>query len=173
MNDFTSEIDGARAGRHDVPISQYRRWISDGDLSTRARVYVFTRDAWSQIKPEPEMTEQCAFMAEYLIEGLVRNPPGEDDFIHTGFEAGYELAAWLKHLTNRADGGPIIADVVKRLETAYRAADSETRNRIETGALEHALESRKVRPFFATWSTDPLLAEAHGPALQWGLAHSD
>jgi hypothetical protein len=112
-------------------------------------------------------------MAEYLIECLVRNPQSDDDFVHSGFEAGYEVAAGLKHLATRADGAPIITDVARRLEIAYRAADSETRNRIEAGALEHALESRKVRPFFATWSTDPVLAEAYGPALQCGLAHSD
>jgi hypothetical protein len=173
MTDLTNEVDSARAGTSDIPRTQYQRWIRAGDLSTRARVYAFTRDAWSRIKPAPEMSEQCMFMAEYLIECLVSNPPQGDDFVHSGFEAGYELAAWLKHLAKNAEASSIIADVARRLEAAYRAADSDTRNRIETGALEHALESRKVRAFFAGWSTDPLLAEAHGPALKWGLSHSD
>jgi hypothetical protein len=112
MIDFTKEVDSARAGTTDVPRTQYQRWIRVGDLSTRARVYAFTRDAWSRIRPEPDMSEQCTFMAEYLIECLVSNPQGDDDFVHSGFEAGYERAAWLKHLAKN------------------------TENRIETGALE-------------------------------------
>jgi hypothetical protein len=47
----------------------------------------------------------------------------------------------------------------------YKAADPTTRSRIETGALEHALESRAVRPFFDAWGTDPTLREAHEHAL--------
>ena len=78
MSDFTNEIDDARVGLQDVPLSKYRRWIHDGDLRTRARVYSFTRDAWSRIRPAPEMTEQCTFMADYLIECLVANTRNDD-----------------------------------------------------------------------------------------------
>ena len=53
--------------------------------------------AWDRIRPEPTMDEQCAFMAEYLLDCLVRDS-APDDFIHGGFESGSAIAAWLKHL---------------------------------------------------------------------------
>jgi hypothetical protein len=112
-------------------------------------------------------------MADYLIECLIRNPESDDDFVHSGFEAGYEIAAWLKHLVKAADGRAVITEVAARLADAYRAADPTTRNRIETSALEHALESRAVRPFFDAWGTDPVLSDAHKQALAWGTAHTE
>jgi len=111
-------------------------------------------------------------MADYLIECLLQNPEG-DDFVHSGFDAAYEIAAWLKHLAKTPDGRAVLIEVASRLAIAYRAADATTRNRIETGALEHALESRAVRPFFDSWGTDPILRDAHEHALAWGLAHTE
>jgi hypothetical protein len=104
--------------------------------------------------------------SDYLIECLLRNPEG-DDFLHSGFEAGYEIAAWLKHLVKTPDGKAVLTEVAGRLALAYKAADPTTRNRIETGALEHALESRAVRPFFDSWGSDPILRDAHEHALGW------
>jgi hypothetical protein len=111
-------------------------------------------------------------MADYLIECLLQNPEG-DGFLHSGFEAGYEIAAWLKLLVKSADGGVVVRDVAGRLADAFRSGDVKIRNRIETGALEHALESRAVRPFFDFWATDPTLREAHEHALAWGIAHTE
>jgi hypothetical protein len=106
-------------------------------------------------------------MADYLIECLLQNPEG-DDFLQSGFAAGYELAAWLKHLAKTSEGRAVLTDVASRLAVAYKAADPTTRNRIETGALEHALESRAVRPFFAAWGTDPTLRDAHEHEAYFG-----
>ena len=84
--------------------------------------------------------------------------------------AGHELAALLKHLSTLPDAAMIIGDVAARLAASYRASDASTRNRIETGTLEHALESLLVRPFFSNWSHDPVLREAYGPALEWAVS---
>jgi hypothetical protein len=85
----------------------------------------------------------------------------------------YEIAAWLKHLVNETEAKSVVAEVALRLATAYKASDAKTRNRIETGALEHALESPRVRPFFSLWASDPVLKDAYGPALEWGLSHTE
>jgi hypothetical protein len=86
---------------------------------------------------------------------------------------GYEIAAWLKHLVKTCDGRAVLTEVAGRLAFACKAADPTTRNRIETGALEHALESRAVRPFFDTWGADPGLRDAQEHALAWGMAHTE
>ena len=171
MMNLSDEVEVALSGTGSIPRAKYERWIR-GDLRTRARVYALTASYWSRIHPEPSRAEHCRFMADYLIECLLQNPEG-DDFLHSGFEAAYEIAAWLKHLVKASDGKAALIDVAARLADAYKAADSTTRDRIETGALEHALESRAVRPFFDAWATDPTLRDAHEHALAWGMAHTE
>ena len=172
MMDLSNEVEVALSSTGMIPRAEYERWLR-GDLRTRARVYTLAASHWSRIHPEPSGEQHCRFMADYLIECLIHNPEGGDDFVHRGFEAGYEIAAWLKHLVNAAEGGAVVTEVAARLADAYRAADATTRNRIETGALEHALESTAVRPFFDAWRTDPVLSDAHRQALAWGTAHTE
>lgn len=64
---------------------------------------------------------------------------------------------------------PIVRDDVM----VWVRADDDTRNRIEKGALEHILEMPALRPYFAHWQTDPVLAESYSCALAWGVAHED
>ena len=116
------------------------------------------------------MTEQCSFMETYLFQCLLQNPDSED-YLHSGFEAAWELAAWLKHLEGIEGTEGFIAGVVQKLTEAYRAADEITRNRIETGAVEHILESRTLRKYFASWEADPVLGQAYELCLEWGKAH--
>jgi hypothetical protein len=171
MINLSAEVEVALAGTATIPRTEYERWIR-GDLRTRARVYALTASHWSRIHPEPSGEQHCRFMADYLIECLLQNPEG-DDFLHSGFDAADEIAAWLKHLVKTPDGKAVLTEVAGCLAVAYKAADPTIRNRIETGALEHALESRAVRPFFDSWGTDPILRHAHEHALAWGLAHTD
>lgn len=171
MMSLSAEVENALSGTGTIPRAEYERWIR-GDLRTRARVYALTASHWSRIHPEPEGVEHRRFMADYLIECLVQNPEA-DDFLHSGFDAAHEIAAWLKHLVKSPDGRAVLTELAGRLAVEYKAADPTTRNRIETGALEHALESRAVRPFFDSWGTDPILRDAHEHALAWGLAHTE
>src|SRR5438445_11370886 len=146
MMNLSAEVEVALSETGTIQRADYERWIRC-DLRTRARVYALTASHWSRIDPEPSGVGHCRFMADYLLECLVQNPEG-DDFLHSGFDAAHEIAAWLKHLAKTPDGRAALTDVADRLAIAYKAADPITRNRIETGALEHALESRAGRPFF-------------------------
>lgn len=76
-------------------------------------------------------------MTDYLLECIASNPQGSDDYVHSRFEAGHSLAAWLKHLIAIPEAASVIADVAARLEKLYRAGDADARTRIEQGALEH------------------------------------
>ena len=88
---FSTEVEVAISGMGPISRSQYDRCIR-GDLSTRARVYALTSSHWSRIRPEPTGAQHCRFMADYLIECLIRDPEG-DDFVHSGFDAAREIAA--------------------------------------------------------------------------------
>ena len=172
---FSREVKRALAGTDAIAKSDVLRWMRDGDLLTRARVYHLTAKAWSRIQPELTMDEQCDFMADYLLECIESNPDPQmrEDYLHSGFDAGHSLTAWLKHLVARPEAARVIADVAARLEKLYRAGNEQTRTRIEQGALEHILEKPALRPYFSHWQRDPVLREAYEPALLWGLEHTD
>jgi hypothetical protein len=170
--DYTTEVEAVIGNSNDIAKADYLRWTRQGDLATRARAFRLSESAWERIYPEPTMSEQCGFMADYLLQCLVANPVG-DEFIHSGVEAGHMMAAWLKHLSTIPAATAVIDYVAARLASAYRTGDAKTRNRIETAALEHLLESPRLRPFFGSWSTDPVLHEAYQAALGWGLAHAE
>jgi hypothetical protein len=162
-----SEVEAALAGTTPVAKTDYMRWAGSRDLAIQARAYRLSATAWDRITPSPTGDEQCGFMARYLLRCLVENPQ-DDDFIHAGFSAGHELAAWLKHLSAIGDMERHIRRVSDGLATAVRHGDAVTRHRIETAVLEHVLEAPELRPFFETWASDPLLAEVHRHALAWG-----
>src|SRR6185295_19734332 len=85
-------------------------WMHEADLLTKAAVYQLTDRAWSRIQPEISRAEQCDFMAAYLLECLAGNVQN-DAYIHSGFEAAWEIAAWLKHLVSIPDAERTIAAV--------------------------------------------------------------
>ena len=55
----------------------------------------------------------------------------------------------------------------------YLESGDEVRDAIETGFLEHALETAALRPYFEHWASDPHLNLAWNRALEWGKAHPD
>jgi hypothetical protein len=172
MNSERHEVEAAIAGSAVVPKGDYLRWASSRDVAVQARAFHLSAGAWDRISPEPTTEEQCGVMADYLLVCLSSNP-APDDYIHSGFEAGHALASCLKHWVGLPDTSEVIASVAKRLERRYRESDPEGRNRIETGALEHILESPRLRRYFEHWAQDAELREAYEPALAWGLAHAD
>jgi len=55
----------------------------------------------------------------------------------------------------------------------FLASEEDVRNAIETGFLEHLLETAALRPYFEHWSSNPSLKEPWDRALEWGKAHPD
>jgi len=145
-------------------------WMSATDLRIRAETYVLTGKAWDRITPELSGEQQCTFTAGYLLDCVERDVR-DDDYIHNGFEAAWELARWIKHVVNIPGIERFVTSVVSRLEELFTAGDEKLRNRIAVGVLEHALESPELRPYFAHWSKAPGLAEDYRMALEWGVAH--
>src|SRR4030095_7965116 len=111
----------ALAGTATIPMTDYERWIR-GDLRTRARVYALTASHWSRIHPEPSGEQHCRFRADYLIECPLQNPEG-DDFLHGGFDASHEIAAWLKHLVKTPGGKAVLAEVAGPARVAQHESE--------------------------------------------------
>jgi hypothetical protein len=159
-----SEVEAALAGSQPIVCTDYLRWTRADDLAVKAGAYRLSAVAWVRITPAPTRDEQCGFMADYLL-GCIAADRSADDFVHSGFAAGYELAAWLKHLATMPGTELVISRGAESLAELFKASDDATRNRIETAALEHALELPALRPFFTAWASDPVLAGAFSEPL--------
>lgn len=156
---------------HSIPKDQVLAWMTDDDLETRGAVYLLTDRAWSRIQPALTKDEQCSSMAAYLLECLETNPTS-GNLVHSGYEAAWELAAWLKHLDDISGTEDVLQHVAQEIERIYRSADSKTKDRIMAGLLDHAFEQKNLRRFFAHWLYDPALRRAYALCSEWGDAHA-
>lgn len=145
-------------------------WMGEEDLRIRGVLSVLTYEAWSRIKPELTMQEQCSFMQKYLMDCLEKNPKS-GEYLLSGFEAGRELAKWVKHLNAKENTKVVLKEVACNLESLYKKTNNETRNRIITGALEHIFENKNLIKLFEKWQYDPVLKEAFQQAWEWGKDH--
>jgi hypothetical protein len=68
---------------------------------------------------------------------------------------------------------PEIARAANGVMNLYLESGEDVREAIETGFLEHALETAALRPYFENWASDPGLQPAWNRALEWGKAHPD
>src|SRR5258708_4728375 len=124
---FRSEVEDALARTHDVSNAAYSRWTRESGLATRARVGRLGELGWSRIQPEPSTSEHWTFVTAYLLDCILQDPT-VDDYIHSGFEAAHDMAAWLKYLASIEDGAPVVVKVAETLASAYKASDDTTRN---------------------------------------------
>ena len=170
MNPATADALALFESDGPIPKDRVLGWMGAPDLGTRGVVFSIISEAWDRVSPGLTMDEAAPFGADYLLECLALDQE-TDDHVMCGFEAGRALSVWLKSLAEYDSAGPILRGVAQRLADMYRNADEKTRNRIETGAVEHILEWPALRPYFAFWAQDPMLKQAHEECMAWGLAH--
>lgn len=175
MAELGSEIDVTLAG--DEPISRERvlLWIkntADFDLSRLSKLYRLTGDAYCRIQPELGMEATCGLIQRYLL-GCIRQNITDHVEIESRFEACMSLYLWLRHLIEIACTPAIVTGTAEAVTKFFLESEEDIRYTIETGFLEHALESAALRPYFEHWASDPRLQLAWHRALEWGKAHPD
>lgn len=168
-------VEWIRAKR--VSFGDVRRRLERATLAERAELLEFIRHHSHKIRPEPDTDWIFGQISSYLLDCILRGSVDHSDdydaVIHSPFEAARELVRWFDWYARTDDQAPNAVQLfVDRVEAVYRDGDDGTRDCIETGFLEHALELPGNRQFFAHWVHDPLLAESYNEALRWGLAHT-
>jgi hypothetical protein len=140
------------------------------DLSLWSAVYNILRQPSNPVEPRVETNAMYAYILQYLLRCIRENPPSGK--IHSGYEAAWELAAyiklWGKHLPH-SDG--ILKLAEHEISQTYIAGNADIRDRLINGTLEHALESNQVRPYFAHWATRPNLSDAWRLAMEWAASN--
>ena len=173
MDDHTAEIDAAISSQAAISRDTVAIWIeAKADLRTLAKIFRVTGEGYYRIKPELGEELECAAVQNYLLE-CIRQDVRDDDDIESRYEAAATLHGWLRQLLESGDCDDIIKGVARAITEMYLLSAEDIRDAIETGFLEHALESAGLRPFVEHWSADSHLREAWDRALEWGKAHPD
>jgi hypothetical protein len=169
------DIDAALSSDGPIRREQVVLWIdavADSDLRTLSKLYRLTGEGYYRIQPELGMQATCGLIQRYLL-GCVRDGVTDNSEIQERYDAAESLHVWFRQLAG-IDGTSAVltlaADGIKKL---YLESGDDVRAAIETGFLEHALETNALRPYFEEWGSDSRLEPAWKRALEWGEAHPD
>jgi len=171
VSKYGSEIDAALASDGQISRRDVRRWIADAaDIDTLSKLYRLTGERYYSIKPELGRDETCSLIQRYLLECIRLDIKDRDDILGR-WEAAQTLQGWFCSLAEKEGGVPVLRRAAQAITEAFLNGDSDIRNTIEAGFLEHALETASLRPYFEHWSHDARLREAWTRAIEWGKAH--
>ncbi len=171
----TPDIDAALSSDGPIRSEQVSSWIDaveDSDLRTLSKLYRLTDECYSRIQPELGIGPTCALIQRYLL-GCVRDGVTDNDEIQGRYEAAESLQVWFRHLVGIDGISTVLAAAAEGIKKLYLESGEDVRAAVETGFLEHALETAALRPYFEEWASDPRLAPAWKRALEWGKSHPD
>ena len=175
MSDFKSDISAALLSDGPIPKEKVLDWIAgaaDSDLSTLSKLYRLADTGYHRIQPELGIEPTCALIQRYLL-ACIRENVFDNEEIEERFEAAMSLHVWFRHLLGIEGAPAVLARAATAVTTLYLASGEDVREVIETGFLEHALETAALRPYFEHWTSDHRLQPAWERALAWGKAHPD
>lgn len=169
------DLDKALSGSGPIPREQVLAWINatpDSDLATLSKLYRLTGEGYYRIQPELGMEATCGLIQRYLL-GCVRDGITDNDEIQERYQAAGSLHVWFRHLSEMDGTFAVLTAAADLLRKLYLESGDDVRTALETGFLEHALETAALRPYFEKWGSDPRLEPAWKRALEWGEAHPD
>lgn len=170
---YGPEIDAALSSDGRISRKDVRRWIAGAaDIVTLSKLYRLTGERYYSIEPELGRDETCSLIQRYLLECIRLDVKDRED-VQGRWEAAQTLHGWFCSLAEKEGTDPVLGRAAQAITEAFLNGDSGIRNAIETGFLEHALETPSLRPYFEHWSHEPRLREAWTRAIEWGKAHPD
>lgn len=158
-----------------VSLAEIERRLNGATLPERDAILQFIHTSLKRIRPTIEDDWLYESMASYFRDCivLISDSQERDDSIHSPFEAANELVQWFNWINSTNSEPATVRKRIDQIAELFKAGDNAVKNCIETGFLEHALETPKNRPFFSHWKNDPILAESYLEALRWGESHTN
>ncbi len=157
-----------------VSLGEIRRRLDRATLPERNAILDFIHGNTGRIHPSLEDDWLYDAMSDYLLEciALHAGSDADDDSVHSPFEAAHELVDWFNWIVARDNNPTAIQKRVDRIAAVFKNGDNSVQNCVETGFLEHVLETPRNRPYFSHWKDDEILADSYTEALRWGEAHT-
>jgi len=170
--DSSATLDAALTSSGVIRREDVLAWLEQAsDLIALEKLYRLTDTGYARIQPELGKEVTCGLIRRFLLE-CIRLDAGNDESIPSRFEAAGLLHQWYLNLLEAPEGASDVLTATSAAVTElFLAGDPKLQNAIETGFLEHALETEALRPYFAHWAADERLREAWEGALEWGNAH--
>lgn len=149
-----------------IPLAQIKEWMKSSDIEVLGLVSSTIREGRFKVEPEMDLNDYVQFFKLYYGRCLRENPDG--DWSDSRCSAGWDLVNLLSGMW-RQDGVPrsVMEGWKKWLADLYVEGPKELRLCIVQATLEHLLEQKEFRKFFADWKTDPVLKVAYEEALLW------
>jgi hypothetical protein len=170
----SAEIGAALSGNGPIAREKVISWIEaeDSDLSTLSKLYRLTEEAYYRIEPELGAEPTCRVIQTYLL-GCIREGVTGNEQIQERYEAAMSLHVWFRHMAGMDGTAAFLTRAAAAVTNLYLESETDVCDAIETGFLEHALETASLRQYFKDWAADPRLQPAWNRALAWGEAHPD
>ncbi len=129
--------------------------------------YVLVRtDLAMRIVPPLSILERQNLLLKYWERCILENP-ADDEFVGGRYISAGEVLGWFTALWRDKSVDRAVVAVAKNwLGDLYRKGGDEVRTCIVQAVLEHFLDGRDIRDFFADWKRDPLLAVAYKEATE-------
>jgi hypothetical protein len=140
-------------------------WMQSDDLQVLAETSALIDQGHTSISPPLTVDEVDEFRARYYRRCIRENP--RDDSALSRYEAGWELANWLKFLADQPHSDALLARWRDWLADEYRAGDAAIRECLIDATLEHAFERADIKRLFEAWTQDDVLGEAYAKAAKW------
>lgn len=174
MGDITSDIEAALLTDNPIPRKNVLHWIlAAEDLRALSKLYQLTGEGYSRIRPDLGKEATCGLIQRYLLACIRENVTNEEGMLGR-WEAAQVLHGWFCHLVEMGEeNSAILKGAAEKITELFLASGEEVRDAVETGFLEHALETAALRPYFEHWSRDDRLRDAWDRTLEWGKAHPD
>ena len=135
------------------------------------KLYRLTDEGYARIQPELGKEVTCGIIRRFLLE-CIRLDAGNNKSIPGRFEAAGILHGWYLHLLKTPeDASDVLTNTSAAVTELFLEGDPKVQDAIETGFLEHVLETEALRPYLACWADDERLRKAWECAIEWGKAH--
>ncbi len=168
-----TDLDAAFLNDDEIPRDVFRRWMDDAtDVRTLSKLYRLKRG--TRIKPGLKVEESCDMTQKYLFE-CIRANVSDDQDVDGRYDAALILNFWFCKMIKSGDPEALIvlANQACAVKEFFLAGNEDEQEAIETGFLEHALETEALRPYFEDWAEDSRLKDTWERALEWGKDHPD
>ena len=169
-----SEIIAALSDNGPIPKERVLSLIdaaADSDLSTLSKLYRLTGEPIIELTPN--WVESARAAIQRCLLGCIRDGVAKSEEIQERYEAARSLHVWFRQLAGRDGTSALLTRAGGGVTNLYLDSGEDVRDAIETGFLEHALETVSLRQYFEHWAADPRLRPAWTLALPWGKAHPD
>jgi hypothetical protein len=139
----------------------------DPEMLGAVNALLMEEECFPRVQPPPEVSEYARFFTAYTERCLLEDAEGE--WTDSRFAAGLN---WVRFFVSLFEDPEVPRGEVHALKTwlerLYRESDAVMRLGLVTAIVEHLFEVRAVAEYFSDWKDDPVLADAHDMAMEYG-----